>query len=130
MEENEISGLLDEAIKEALVQLKLLNKGTPEYNSMVANIAKLNEQRMAEARLCAETSGKAFDRAIEDEKMTHERELKLEETKQTKIKVWADVAKTGLSLIGTIGVSLIIMSYEEFAPIVSKAFQFVPKPKF
>lgn len=130
MEENKIPGMLDEAIEQALKELKDVGVGSPEYGTLVTNIAKLNEQRLAEIRLENENSNKAFDRAIEDEKMAHEKELKLEETKQTKIKVIADVGKAGLSLLCT-GISILaIMSYEEFAPIVSKAFQFVPKPKF
>lgn len=130
MEEHKISGMLDEAIEDAFIRLKTMDKGSQEYNAMVSNIAKLNEQRLTEMRLDADASNKAFDRAIEDEKMAHEKQLKLEETKQTKLKVWADFGKSGLSLLGTAVTVLMIMGYEEFAPIVTKAFQFVPKPKF
>lgn len=130
MEENKISGMLDEAIEEALKKLKTMDKGSQEYSAMVTNIAKLNEQRLTEMRLDADASNKAFDRAMEDEKMAHEKQLKLEETKQTKIKVWSDLGKAGVSLLTTAGSILMILGYEELAPIVSKAFQFVPKPKF
>lgn len=130
MEENKIPGMLDEAIEQALQNLKDYGAGSAEYGTMVTSIAKLNEQRLAEIKLENEASNRAFDRAAEDEKMAHEKELKLEETRQTKIKAFAEIGKAGLSLLCT-GVSILaIMSYEEFAPIVTKAFQFVPKPKF
>lgn len=130
MDENKIPGMLDEAIEQALEKLKTLDKNSPEYGSLVTNIAKLNDQRLTEIRLENDSSAKAFDRAMEDEKMAHEKELKIEETRQTKLKMWADIGKAGMSLGCTIFSIFAIMSYEEFAPIVSKAFQFVPKPKF
>lgn len=130
MEENKIQGMLDEAIEQALDKLKTLDKTSPEYGTLVANIAKLNDQRLSESRLENDSSAKAFDRALEDEKMAHEKELKLEETRQTKLKMLADLGKAGASLACTMVSIFAIMSYEEFAPIVSKAFQFVPKPKF
>lgn len=128
--ENNIPNMIDEAIEEAIKQLKLLNKGSPEYNQMVTNITKLNEQRLKEAELDATANSKAMDRAIEDENMAHEKALKEEETRQTKLKGYFDLGKSVLSLVGTIGVSLAIMTFEQTAPLVSKAFAFIPKPKF
>lgn len=127
---NKIPDMIDEAIEDAIGQLNRLDKGTPEYNQMVTNIAKLNEQRLKEAELDAAAISKANDRAMEDEKMAHEKALKDEETHQAKIKAYADLGKSVLSLVGTVGVTLAIMTYEQCAPIVSKAFQFIPKPKF
>ena len=50
---NKIQGMLDETIENAIEQLNRLDKGSPEYNQMVTNIAKLNEQRLKEAELDA-----------------------------------------------------------------------------
>lgn len=130
MEENKIAALLDEEIEAALAKLKTMDKGSQEYGALVSHIAKLNEQRLTEMRLNADASNKAFDRAIEDEKMVHEKQLKLEETKQTKLKVWSELGKAGMGLLTTFGGILLIGGYEEFAPMVSKAMQFLPKPKF
>lgn len=47
--ENKIAGMIDEAIEEAIKQLQITPKGSLEYNQMVTNIAKLNEQRLKEA---------------------------------------------------------------------------------
>ena len=127
---NKIQGMLDETIEDAIEQLNRLDKGSPEYNQMVTNIAKLNEQRLKEAELDAAAISKANDRAMEDEKMAHEKALKDEETRQTKIKAYVDLGKSVVSLAGTVGVTLAIMTFEQFEPIVSKAFQFIPKPKF
>lgn len=41
--ENNIQSMIDEAIEGAINQLNRLEKGSPEYNQMVTNIAKLNE---------------------------------------------------------------------------------------
>lgn len=128
--ENNIAKQIDEAIEDAIKQLNLTSKGSPEYNTMVANIAKLNEQRLKEAELDASIDAKAHDRAMEDEKMTHEMALKEEETRQTKLKGYFDLAKSGLSLIGTIGMTILVIGAEDIGPIVSKAFSIIPKPKF
>lgn len=122
--------MIDEAIEDAINQLNRLEKGSPEYNQMVTNIAKLNEQRLKEAELDATANSKAMERAIEDEKMAHEKALKDEETRQTRIKAYVDLGKSILSLVGTVGVSLAIMTFEQTAPLVTKAFSFIPKPKF
>lgn len=128
--ENNIQSMIDEAIEGAINQLNRLEKGSPEYNQMVANIAKLNEQRLKEAELDATANSKAMERAIEDEKMAHEKALKDEETHQTRIKAYVDLGKSILSLVGTVGVSLAIMTFEQTSPLVTKAFGFIPKPKF
>ena len=128
--ENNIAKQIDEAIEEAIKQLNLASKGSPEYNTMVANIAKLNEQRLKEAELDASIDEKAHDRAMEDEKMAHEMALKEEETRQTKLKGYFDLAKSGLSLMGTIGMTILVIGAEDIGPIVSKAFSIIPKPKF
>lgn len=128
--ENNIQSMIDEAIEGAINQLNRLEKGSPEYNQMVTNIAKLNEQRLKEAELDATANSKAMERAIEDEKMAHEKVLKDEETHQTRIKAYVDLGKSILSLVGTIGVSLAIMTFEQTSPLVTKAFSFIPKPKF
>lgn len=127
--ENNIAEMIDEAIEEAIKQLKITSKGSPEYNTMVANIAKLNEQRLKEAELDATANSKANDRAMEDEKMAHEMALKDEETRQTKLKGYFDLAKSGLSLLGTIGMTILVIGAEDIGPIVSKAFSIIPKPK-
>lgn len=59
---NKIPEMIDEAIEGAIGQLNRLDKGTPEYNQMVTNIAKLNEQRLKEAELDAAAISKANDR--------------------------------------------------------------------
>ena len=128
--ENKIAGMIDEAIEEAIKQLQITQKGSPEYNQMVTNIAKLNEQRHKEAELDADATSKAIDRAMEDEKMAHEMALKNEETRQTKLKGYFDLAKSGLALIGTVGMSLLVIGAEDIGPVVSKAFSFIPRPKF
>lgn len=128
--ENNIQSMIDEAIEDAINQLNRLEKGSPEYNQMVTNIAKLNEQRLKEAELDATANSQAMERAIEDEKMAHEKALKDEETRQTRIKAYVDLGKSVLSLVGTVGVSLAIMTFEQTAPLVTKAFGFIPKPKF
>lgn len=128
--ENKIAGMIDEAIEEAIKQLQITQKGSPEYNQMVTNIAKLNEQRLKEAELDADATSKAIDRAMEDEKMAHEMALKNEETRQTKLKGYFDLAKSGLALIGTVGMSLLVIGAEDIGPVVSKAFSFIPRPKF
>ena len=103
--ENNIQSMIDEAIEDAINQLNRLEKGSPEYNQMVTNIAKLNEQRLKEAELDATANSKAMERAIEDEKMAHEKALKDKETRQTRIKAYVDFAKSVLSLVCTVGVS-------------------------
>ena len=128
--ENNIAKQIDEAIEDAIKQLNLTSKGSPEYNTMVANIAKLNEQRLKEAELDASIDAKAHDRAMEDEKMAHEMALKEEETRQTKLKGYFDLTKSGLSLVGTIGMTILVIGAEDIGPIVSKAFSIIPKPKF
>nr|DAO45795.1 MAG TPA: hypothetical protein [Caudoviricetes sp.] len=128
--ENKIAGMIDEAIEEAIKQLQITQKGSPEYNQMVTNIAKLNEQRLKEAELDADATSKAIDRAMEDEKMAHEMALKNEETRQTKLKGYFDLAKSGLALVGTVGMSLLVIGAEDIGPVVSKAFSFIPRPKF
>lgn len=128
--ENKIAGMIDEAIEEAIKQLQITPKGSPEYNKMVINIAKLNEQRLKEAELDADATSKAIDRAMEDEKMAHEMALKNEETRQTKLKGYFDLAKSGLALVGTVGMSLLVIGAEGIGPVVSKAFSFIPRPKF
>lgn len=128
--ENKIAGMIDEAIEEAIKQLQITPKGSPEYNQMVTNIAKLNEQRLKEAELDADATSKAIDRAMEDEKMAHEMALKNEETRQTKLKGYFDLAKSGLALVGTVGMSLLVIGAEDIGPVVSKAFSFIPRPKF
>lgn len=128
--ENRIAGMIDEAIEEAIKQLQITQKGSPEYNQMVTNIAKLNEQRLKEAELDADATSKAIDRAMEDEKMAHEMALKNEETRQTKLKGYFDLAKSGLALVGTVGMSLLVIGAEDIGPVVSKAFSFIPRPKF
>lgn len=128
--ENKIAGMIDEAIEEAIKQLQITPKGSPEYNKMVINIAKLNEQRLKEAELDADATSKAIDRAMEDEKMAHEMALKNEETRQTKLKGYFDLAKSGLALVGTVGMSLLVIGAEDIGPVVSKAFSFIPRPKF
>ena len=128
--ENNIQSMIDEAIEDAINQLNRLEKGSPEYNQMVTNITKLNEQRLKEAELDATANSQAMERAIEDEKMAHEKALKDEETRQKRIKAYVDLGKSVLSLVGTVGVSLAIMTFEQTAPLVTKAFSFIPKPKF
>lgn len=128
--ENNIAKQIDEAIEDAIKQLNLTSKGSPEYNTMVTNIAKLNEQRLKEAELDVSIDAKAHDRAMEDEKMAHEMALKEEETRQTKLKGYFDLAKSGLSLVGTIGMTILVIGAEDIGPIVSKAFSIIPKPKF
>lgn len=128
--ENKIAGMIDEAIEEAIKQLQITQKGSPEYNQMVTNIAKINEQRLKEAELDADATSKAVDRAMENEKMAHEMALKNEETRQTKLKGYFDLAKSGLALVGTVGMSLLVIGAEDIGPVVSKAFSFIPRPKF
>ena len=75
--ENNIQSMIDEAIEGAINQLNRLEKGSPEYNQMVANIAKLNEQRLKEAELDATANSKAMERAIEDEKGLSRKRLRM-----------------------------------------------------
>lgn len=109
--ENNIQGMIDEAIEDAINQLNRLEKGSPEYNQMVTNITKLNEQRLKEAELDAAANSKAMERAVEDDKMAHEKALKDEETRQTMIKAYVDLGKSVLSLVGTVGVSLMSVKF-------------------
>ena len=118
--ENNIAKQIDGAIEDAIKQLDLTEKGSPEYNAMVTNIAKLNEQRLKEAELDASIDARAHDRAMEDEKMAHEMALKEEETHQTKLKGYFDLGKSCLSLLGTIGMTILVIGAEEVGPIVSK----------
>ncbi len=75
--ENNIQSMIDEAIEDAINQLNRLEKGSPEYNQMVTNIAKLNEQRLKEAALDATANSKAMERAIEDEKGLSRKRLRM-----------------------------------------------------
>lgn len=109
--ENNIQSKIDEAIEDAINQLNRLEKGSPEYNQMVTNIAKLNEQRLREAELDATANSKAMERAIEDEKMAHEKALKDEETRQTRIKAYVDLGKSVLSLADTVGINPICVKF-------------------
>ena len=78
---------------------------------MVTNIAKLNEQRLKEAELDATANSKAMERAIEDEKIAHEKAPKDEETHQTRIKAYVDLGKSVLSLVGTVGINPICVKF-------------------
>ena len=109
--ENNIQSMIDEAIEDAINQLNRLEKGSPEYNQMVTNIAKLNEQRLKEAEHDATANSKAMERAIEDEKMAHEKAPKDEETHQTRIKAYVDLGKSVLSLVGTVGINPICVKF-------------------
>lgn len=75
--ENNIQSMIDEAIEDAINQLNRLEKGSPEYNQMVTNIAKLNEQRLKEAELDATANSKAMERAIEAEKGLSRKRLRM-----------------------------------------------------
>lgn len=124
-----ISEMLEETIKSSIEKLDTCDKASQEYSQMVTNIVKLNEQRLKEAELDAAAISRANDRAMEDEKMAHEQALKEEETRQTKMKGYFDLGKSVVSLVGTVGVSLIILTFEQVEPVVSKALAFIPKPK-
>lgn len=126
---DKISEMLEETIKSSIEKLDTCDKTSQEYSQMVANIVKLNEQRLREAELDAAAISRANDRAMEDEKMAHEQALKEEETRQTKMKGYFDLGKSVVSLVGTVGVSLIILTFEQVEPVVSKALAFIPKPK-
>ncbi len=126
---DKISEMLEETIKSSIEGLDTCDKTSQEYSQMVANIVKLNEQRLREAELDAAAISRANDRAMEDEKMAHEQALKEEETRQTKMKGYFDLGKSVVSLVGTVGVSLIILTFEQVEPVVSKALAFIPKPK-
>ena len=126
---DKISEMLEETIKDSIEVLYACDKTSQEYSQMVANIVKLNEQRLKEAELDAAAISRANDRAMEDEKMAHEQALKEEETRQTKMKGYFDLGKSVVSLVGTVGVSLIILTFEQVEPVVSKALAFIPKPK-
>ena len=126
---DKISEMLEETIKSSIEKLDTCDKRSQEYSQMVTNIMKLNEQRLKEAELDAAAISRANDRAMEDEKMAHELALKEEETRQTKMKGYFDLGKSVVSLVGTVGVSLIILTFEQVEPVVSKALAFIPKPK-
>lgn len=83
--------MLEETIKSSIEKLDTCDKASQEYSQMVANIVKLNEQRLKEAELDAAAISRANDRAMEDEKMAHEQALKEEETRQTKMKGYFDL---------------------------------------
>ena len=124
-----ITDKLEETIKSSIDRLDTLDKTSPEYGQLVTNIAKLNEQRLKEAELDAAAISRAEDRAMEDEKMAHETALKEEETRQTKLKGYFDLGKSVVSLVGTVGATLLILTFEQMEPVVSKALAFIPKPK-
>lgn len=124
-----ITDKLEETIKSSIDRLDTLDKMSPEYGQLVTIIAKLNEQRLKEAELDAAAISRAEDRAMEDEKMAHETALKEEETRQTKLKGYFDLGKSVVSLVGTVGATLLILTFEQIEPVVSKALTFIPKPK-
>lgn len=126
---DKITDKLEETIKSSIDRLDTLDKTSPEYGQLVTNIAKLNEQRLKEAELDASAISRAEDRAMEDEKMAHEAALKKEETHQTKLKGYFDLGKSVVSLVGTVGATLLILTFEQIEPVVSKALSFIPKPK-
>ena len=112
---DKITDKLEETIKSSIDRLDTLDKTSPEYGQLVTNIAKLNEQRLKEAELDASAISRAEDRAMEDEKMAHEAAL--------------DLGKSVVSLVGTVGATLLILTFEQIEPVVSKALSFIPKPK-
>lgn len=125
----ETNELLTEVVNQGLRKLKELDPVSPEYGNLANTVVKLHEQHMAEVKVETEVDEHALTRGAESEKQLRDEEKMREETRQTWLKVGADIGKTVL-LIAANGLWMhSIMRFEQTGNISSKAFGFIGKPK-
>lgn len=121
--------LLEEVITASLEKLK--KEGDSEsYSKRVSDVCKLYELKISEERIDEERNSKALQRGEDSEKLIHEAELKKEETRQAFFRVGGDVIKALIQVAATTSWIHAIMNFEQTGVIRSKAFTFIPKPKF
>lgn len=121
--------LLEEAIAKALENLDKEKIGSEEYSKQIADIRKLYELKIDEEKIDESRNSAAMQRGQESEKMTHEAELKKEETKQTIFKIGGDIGKTALTLAAYGIWFLNLLRFEENGTIHSKGWSFIGKPR-
>lgn len=141
--ENTCRDTLEEIIAERLEALKMETAGTEEYDKKVKDIVALYGLKLSEDRLDEEASAKASQRGIESEKLEFEKEklefekerldaekrAKTEDTKQTWLKVGADIGKILLTFASNGILLLSIMNFDSRGNLPTKYLNFLFKPK-